>query len=404
MKNDGSVNFKPADFTPYETKIRMAVLVNLLNSIIPSKVTPTRNATNTNDTLFNTAAGPIAKSLKEFIYFENGQYKVNTGSTGTMPSYMGGWDGGIKTPGMTFWKYGVHSTTFQITIDAFKYDDSTRLSSVVTFDSYTNAFTSPVDITQNHKDTKYALTPAAKAQIHSSIYLNPLGRADALANDFVIGNGEMRYPTDKNTDSWRILSFVWSSTYARTGSKIDEYFVPVMLFPGDVVNKGPDGGSWHFVPHPAEPAPFTKFFMDAAGDSQLTFFGPWGNASDYSTGSMVPRDRCFGNGSWIKWKATFTKSMGANQINVMLSRNGANANSGYTQTHSILITNRATGFSLPVLNFSTKSDWSYQVNYIQTIAVPVDAGEYDVKLTEKKDSNTGNYGNEQVFKVTIYAK
>lgn len=406
--NTAPVNFKPADFTPYETKVRMAVLVNLLNAIIPAKVTPTKNvaAGEENTTLFSTAkAGSFAANLKEFIYFSNGQYKVNDNFeapslTGNLPQYLKGWEGGIQTPGMTFWKYGVHSTTFQITVDAFKYDDSARLSSVVTFDMYDD--TTPTSVTtEDHTKTKYQLTPAKKALVNSTIYLNPKGRANALSNEFVIGKGEMRYPTDKNTDSWRVLSSVWSSAFGRNGQEINEYFVPILLFPGDVANKGPDGGSWHFVPHPAEPAPFTMFFVDDKGNSYLSGGGS-ANKNDYSTGALVLRNRSFGAGSWLKWKATFTKGMAANKLDIMLSRNGANANSGYVQDHTITITKISTNQVMCVIPFSTKSDWGYQVNYIKQIPVAVEAGDYNITLTETKDSNPGGYGDEKVFKITIY--
>lgn len=395
------VNFKPADFTPYETRIRMAVLVNLLNAIIPPDITKTDNSVDANLSFFSTAAVGNATTLEDFIRLENKQYKVS--SNALMPPYLGGWVGGIQTPGMTFWKFGVHSTTFLITVDAFKYDDSARLSTVVTFDNYVLASVVGVGPaatgTYNKAKPKYDLdTFDKKMAVTSNIYLNPLGRADGKSNTFSIGSGDMRYPTDANTDSWTILSSVWSSAFGRNGQEVNDYFVPILLFPADVVNIGPDGGSWHFVPHAMEPAPFDKFFTDVNGNTSLGRL----SVNDYSTGALVtPRTRGYGGGSWIKWKATFTKSMAANKLDIILNRNGANANSGYTQNHTVTITRRSNNQVMCVVPFATKSDWGYQTNYVKQIPVAVEAGEYDVTLTETNDSSTNGYGDEIFLKLTI---
>lgn len=417
LYNENKDHFLPADFTPYETKIRMAVLVNLLNAIIPEYVTNTDNfkfsdpptpSNPANETLFSKSnTGTAATNLKDFIYCEYDAndktvYKINTNANPGQVPYLNGWQGGIQTPGMTFWKYGVHSTTFQITVDAYKYDDSARVSTVITFD------------TENGSGIKlstqpnYDLATATKELLRSAIFLNPAERAGnssigagRKADNFVIGNGQMRYPTVTNTDSWRTLSFVWSSPFGKTGAPVDDNFIPIFLFPSDVANIGPAGGSWFFVPNPSQPTPFTKFYMDINGKSYLSIPG-WVTAADYSTGALESRKRSFGAGSWLKWKANFSKDMTANTLNVMITKNAANGNSGITMKHNIQIIESSTGNVVSSLTLNTINGNANPAT--ATIPVAIKKGSYVVQLTELDNSNTGDYGDEQITRITIYAK
>lgn len=416
------INFKPADFSPYETKIRMAVLVNLLNAIIPAKISPSKNVQgDPNATLFSTFSKPLSLNLKDFIYFKDGQYWVNSSEDETnpsgLPSYLKGWTGGIRTPGMTFWKYGVHSTTFQCTVDAFKYDDSVRLSTVVTFDLYDDKYDSEKiydaknpEIKNDHSKPKYELTPAAlnSNNVLSAIYLNPLGRANKSANHFVIGNGFMRYPTDTNTDSWRILSSVWSHTFGRSSKSPDDYFVPVYLFPEDVLNYGPDGGSWHFEPHSyTDSYAFSSFFKDNNGKSSLYYSAPLGNNKfdyDFSTGKPLRRKYSFGKNSWVQWKENFTKTMAKDTLEVMVTRNVGSKKSDYVMDHELTLTRKDTNELIFKHIFSTKAaDISPMVDTFK-INVEVPLGEYYIRLTELKDSNPEPDKAEKITKIMIRGK
>jgi len=351
--------------------------------------------------------GSVATNLKDFIYCAydadgKAEYKVNSSSGPGQPAYLNGWQGGIQTPGMTFWKYGVHSTTFQITVDAFKYDDSARVSSVITFDTEDGSG-AKLNALPN-----YDLATAPKETLRSAIFLNPAGRAGnsslgagRKADHFVIGNGQMRYPTVTNTDSWKTLSFVWSSPFGKTGAAVDDNFIPIFLFPSDVANIGPAGGSWHFVPNPMQPIPFTKFYMDINGKSYLSIPG-WVTASDYSTGALENRNRSFGAGSWLKWKANFSKDMTANTLNVMITKNAANGNSGITMKHNIQIIESLTGNVVSSLTLNTINGNANPAT--ATIPVAIKKGSYFVQLTELDNSNTGTYGDEQITRITIYAK
>ena len=411
------INFKPANFAPYETKIRMAVLVNLLNAVIPAKVTPSKNIPgNADATLFSTDALAFPMNLKDFIYFKNGQYWVNTiappeGSVGLL-RYLQGWNGGIKTPGMTFWKYGVHSTTFQITVDAFKYDDSARLSSVVTFDSYDDSYDSEVEYDNNthetkneHSKPKYELTPSKKLDedVISTIYLYPKGRANNAANNFVIGNGIMRYPTFTNTDSWRIISSVWSDSFGRKASSSD-FFEPVYLFPEDVLNVGADGKSWHFEPHPyTDTAKFKTFFKNASGQSSLYYSAPSSPKPfdyDYSTGAPLRRKYSFGKNSWVQWKAHFSKSMSENSLEIIVTRESGS--SEYTMDHKLTFTKKNNAAVVYTLLFSTGLSAVSPQSIPFRITVPIPAGDYDIRLTELKDSSSDLNSAEKITKIVIH--
>lgn len=401
------VNFVAADFSPYETKIRMAVLVNLLNSIIPAKISPTKNVASgeENSSLFSLGLGGVAKNLHEFIYLKNGQYYVNinnsSASTDYTPPYLNGWDGGIKTPGMTFWKFGVHSTTFQCTVDAFKYDDSTRLTGVVTFDMYDDTSVKS-EVSEKHSNHKYILEKYDQKQaINSSLYLNPKGRYNkSLPEKYVIGKGEMRYPTDTNTDSWRIINYTWSETFGRNTKPEEEYFVPILLFPSTMLNNGPDGGNWHFEKHPSEAITFDKFFMDINNTSSM-YIG-----SDYSKGSLNSRKFVCGAGSWVQWEAYFTKDEPANGLKLVLYTNPGNAYANFTMIHRVTITNKDTNVVVFSKDINTYSNGGRQSVYESIITVPVPKGNYVIRLTELKNTDSGPYSNapEMVTQVAIYEK
>lgn len=335
-------DFLPADFSVFETKVRLAVLVNLLNAIIPQKISPSQNSSDFNgDSLFS---GGASDTLRNFIDFEaggkKGWYTINRTD---YPNYLNkdltNWKGGNLTPAMTFWKYGVHSTTFKITVDAEKHDDITRLTSVVAFD-YDSVTNSP-----NGYDNRNAnLDIMGYHQYRfSSIYLNPSSRADKTRDETVIGVGKKRYPyfsgnsvspfngniaqsvqEYKNTDGYRILSHIWSKPHSITAAMdSNSMFQPIHCFPPSILNvagtlgdASGKAGSWYYVDHPGNAPAFTTYSKSrTSGANEVrawpSRYGPYG---DISMGSTQRRIYTAGQNSWFRFTRNVTKTMKADTL------------------------------------------------------------------------------------------
>ncbi|PCJ62521.1 MAG: hypothetical protein COA79_03150 [Planctomycetota bacterium] len=352
-------NFLPADFGPFETKVRLAVLINLLNAIIPPKVSPTRNSDDANGSLF---AGGSADTLKGFIEFVDGQYLIENNGTksaaastpppNNFPTYMGGtWSGGIETAGMTFWKYGVHSTTFKVTVDATKYDDSVRQISVVTFDTDNK-------LGQNNKQFQYNVdTQSGKFDVddavYSAIFLHPRGRAVAVNDNMAIGSGKKRYPyfellgaapaapfdAYEPTDGYRIISSIWTDINATStgndGEGFTEFNESLARRVNDMGTLSPDGnyttGNWYYVDHPDNGGQFSKFGVKGSTVQVKSFDSNSGWAQDNSTGTLKRRYKTAGVGSWVKWYCENTLTMDPGTLECIMEVSpGRNGGTGST--------------------------------------------------------------------------
>lgn len=186
----------------------------------------------------------------------------------------------------------------------------------------------------------------------------------------------------------------------------NDYFMPLFLYPEDVLNIGSDGGSWHFEPHKIkESYKPTKFFQNASGNASL-YFGP--EEKDFSTGVKSPRKYSFGKNSWMQWSIYFAKSISTKSLEVQVTREPSNPKSSITMDHKLTLiskTNPETQytilFSTPPSSLSLVID-SYMVDAETPVELP--AGEYNIRLTELKDSDPTLEYAEKIIKIVIRSK
>lgn len=183
-----------------------------------------------------------------------------------------------------------------------------------------------------------------------------------------------------------------------------------------MLNVGPDGGNWHFEPHSyTDTFPFNRFFKDKEGKSSLFYSAKIGQFTydmDYSTGMPLKRKYSFGKNSWLQWKATFSREISSDEVEILVTREPSIAGSNYVMDHRLTVTNRKNGKAVFNFLFSTSSSSispltsSYRINLADDNKKPVriPAGDYDIRLTELKESDPTPNQAEKIQKIVIRRK
>lgn len=163
---------------------------------------------------------------------------------------------------------------------------------------------------------------------------------------------------------------------------------------------------WHFEPHSLKNNhKFTKFFHDAGSRGRLYFLG---DEKDYSTGTPLSRKYSFGKNSWMQWSVFFSAPISSSSLEIQVTREPGKPTSKTTMDHKLTIVNRKNPGKQITLLFSTPPSPKSKIvdRYVFDEKTPIElpAGEYDIRLTELKDSDPNLEDSERIIKILLLNK